>query len=268
MTELFTTQQRQDCYNILLDQFQSDERITGILSLGGADRIFADDNAGIDLLVIIEKPSIIDIEFTLWVKRLETVFKAETLFDFILNEELNKLSILLDNYLQISIQFRALNRFYLVGTDWSVVFDRHDHILTYVDKRAKTRKYHVKIIYESHMGIIWNPVVSCVRELRRQNLWKAVAELAILRKHTVEIAGLRHLEFTQDYINMNLLPEMFLIQLERTLPTTVSETDIRSSLKITLSILFAETTLLDEQFGTPYTAQLKTRLSDFVDLYS
>jgi len=268
MTELFTPQQRQDCYNTLRNHFQADDRITGILSLGGSEKIFTDDNAGIDLLVIIEKPSIIDIVFTLWVKRLEDLFKAETSFNFILNEDIHKLSILLDNYLQISIQFRAVNRFYLVGTDWSVVFDRHDHIRNYVDKRAKTREHHVKMMYESHMGIIWNPVVSCVRELRRQNLWKAVAELAILRKHTVEIAGLRHLEFTQDYINLDLLPEMFLVQLRHTLPTTVNETAIRRSLKMTLGILFAETIILDEQFDTPYTQQLQNRLSDFVELYS
>lgn len=268
MTELFTPQQRQDSYNTLLHQFQADERITGILSLGSANQVFADDNAGIDLLVIIEKPSIIEIVFTLWIKRLEDLFKTETSFNFIFHDDINKFSILLDNYLQISIQFRALNRFYLVGTDWLVLFDRHDHIRNYADKRTKTREHHVKIMYESHMNIIWNPVVSCVRELRRQNLWKAVAELAILRKHTVEIAGLRHLEYTQDFVNMDLLPEMFLVQLRHTLPTTVSETAIRRSLKTTLGILFAETIVLDEQFKTSYTEHLQSRLSDFVEIYS
>ena len=78
MSTLFTPQQRQETYDSLLSQFMSDTRITGILSLGGADQVFADDDAGIDLLVIIEKPSIIDIVFTLWIKRLEDMFKADT----------------------------------------------------------------------------------------------------------------------------------------------------------------------------------------------
>lgn len=268
MTDLFTLQERQDNYETLLNQFIDDDRITGILSLGATDTALADDNADIKLLIIIEKPSIIDIVFTLWVKRLENVFKSETPFNFIINKDLNKLSILLDNYLQITIQFRAVNRFYLVGTDWCLVFDRKGDVGTYLDKRTKTREHYVKTIYQAHMNTIWNPVVGCVRELRRQNLWKAIAELEILRKHTVEIAGLRHLEFTQDYVNMGSLPEMFLVQLRHTLPTSISETAIRRSLKITLGLLFAETTALDEQFDTAYTQQLESRLSDFVELYS
>jgi len=269
MTNLFTPQHRQTIYDTLLNQFTDDDRITGIFALGAADRVFPDDDAGIDLLIIIEKPSIIDILFTLYIKRLENLFKSESSFDFIINPDLHKLSILLDNYLQVSIQFRAVNRFYLVGTDWILAFDRDGQIRNYLDKRSnKSREHHVKIMYESHMGIIWNPVVSCVREIRRQNLWKAVAELAILRKHTVEIAGLRHLEFTQDFINMGLLPEMFLVQLRHTLPTNISETAIRRSLKTTLGILFSETAALDEQFDTTYTQQLQSRLSDFVELHA
>jgi hypothetical protein len=268
MTELFTPQQRQDVYDTLLNQFKNDDRITGILSLGAADTAFADDNSGITLLIIIEKPSIIDIVFTLWVKRLEKLFNSQTSFSFIINDNLNNLSILLDNYLQISFQFRAVNRFHLVGTDWCVVFDRHEYVRNYLGKRTKTREQHVKTLYKTHMGMIWNPIVSCVRELRRRNLWKAVAELEILRKHMVEIAGLRHLEFTQDYVNMKSLPEMFLDQLRHTLPTSISETAIRRSLKITLSMLFAETAILDEQCDTSYTQQLERRLSDFVELYS
>jgi hypothetical protein len=268
MTELFTLQQRQDIYDTLLQQFVNDTRITGVISFGATENAFADDNSGINLLIIIEKPSIIDIIFTLWVKRLEILFKSDTPFTFIINNDLNNLSILLSNYLQISVQFRALSRFFLVGTDWCLMFDRDEHVLNYLDKRAKNREHHIKSTYITHMGTIWNPIVSCVRELRRRNLWKAIAELEIIRKHMVEIAGLRHLEFTQDYINMDLLPEMFLVQLRHTLPTSISETAIRRSLKTTLGMLFAETTALDEQFDTAFTEQLESRLSDFVELYS
>lgn len=268
MTDLFTPQQRQDIYDTLVHQFENDTRITGIISFGATDNAFADDNSGIDLLIIIEKPSIIDIVFTLWVKRLQTLFKSDTPFNFIINNDLNRLSILLDNYLQLSFQFRALSRFYLVGTDWCLIFDRNEHVLNYLDKRSKSREQYVKSTYITHMGTIWNPIVGCVRELRRRNLWKAVSELEILRNHMVEIAGLRHLEFTQDYINMGLLPEMFLVQLRHTLPTSINETAIRRSLKITLGMLFAETIALDEQFDTAFTEQLESRLSDFVELYS
>ena len=268
MTELFTPQQRQDVYDALLSQFQGDKRITGILSLGAAETAFADEHSGITLLVIIEKPSIIDIVFTLWVKRLETLFQPQTSFSFIIDDALHNLSILLDNYLQISCQFRAVNRFHLVGDDWCIVFDRQGHIRHYLDKRAQTREQHVKTTYEARMSLIWHPIVGCVRELRQQNLWKAIAELDILRKHMVEIAGLRHLEFTQDYVNMKSLPEMFLVQLQYTLPTSISQTAIRRSLKLTLGMLFIETAILDEQCGTSYTQQLEARLGEFVELYS
>ena len=268
MTNLFTPQQRQDIYNILLNQFKDDNRITGILSLGSAETPFADDNAEIDLVVIIEKPSIIKILFTLWVKRLEVLLKSETSYNFILNEDSNRLAILLDNFLEINIQFRVVNRFFLVGNDWRVEFDRKGYIRSYLDKRNQTREHYVKTTYETHMGTIWQPVVGCVREIRRQNLWRAIAELEILRRQMVEVAGLRHLEFTQNYINMGLLPEMFLIQLRHTLPTAITETAIRRSLKTTLSMLFIETAALDEHFETAYTEQLQQRLSEFVESYS
>ena len=269
MTQLFSPQERQDYYDMLLSHFTSDARITGIISLGSAERLFSDDAAGIDLLVIIEKPSTLEIVFTLWTKRLEKLTESDSSFNFIVHQDLTNVSILVDNFLQISLQFRAVNRFYLVGTDWQIVFDRDGHITKYADKRSVvTREQNVKILYDAHMKMIWNPTVSCVRELRRQNLWKALAELESLRKHMVEIAGLRHLEFTQDYINMELLPEMFLVQLRHTLPTSVNETAIRRSLKITLGMLFTETAILDEQLNTTYTSELEDRLSSFVELYS
>ncbi|PJF34170.1 MAG: hypothetical protein CUN57_00235, partial [Phototrophicales bacterium] len=145
---------------------------------------------------------------------------------------------------------------------------RQGLVQDYLDKRMMTREQHIRITYEQHMQTIWNPVVTCVREINRNNLWKAASELEILRKHMVEIAGLRHLEFTQDYHRMHSLPEMFQVQLRHTLPTSVTPVAIRRALKITLSMLFAETTLLDEHFGTSYTEKLQDRLTQFVELYS
>lgn len=268
MTQLFTSQQRQTIYDIILHQLKNDQRITGIIVLGTRDEPFSHPADSIDLLVIIEKPSIINIVFTLWVKRLEDLFDSEMSFNTIIDEDLNYVALLLDNYLQIGVQFRSVNRFNLVGTDWCVAFDRKNLIQNYLDKRMKTREQHVQALYKSHMLAIWHPVVGCVRELRRENLWKAVAELEILRKHTVEVAGLRYLEFTQDYRNMSQLPEMFLVQLRHTLPTNITPTAIRRSLKITLGLLFAETHVLDEHYNTSYTQDLKRRLNDIVELYT
>lgn len=268
MTALFTPDERQEIYDHLLKQFMDDTRITGVLSMGAEDETFVDDAAGIDLLVIIEKPSIIDIVFTLWVKRLEDIFDANSSFSTLIDEDLHIVSILLDNYLQVSVQFRSVNRFHLVGNDWCVAFDRNNLIRDYLDKRMMTREHHIRTMYEQHMRTIWNPVVSCVREINRNNLWKAAAELETLRKHMVEVAGLRHLEFTQDYRNMGLLPEMFQVQLRHTLPTSVTSVAIRRALITTLGMLFTETTVLDAQFDTSYTDDLQNRLTSFVELYA
>ncbi len=268
MTTLFTPAQRQQIYDDILILLKADTRITGVISIGARDATFSDDNDSINLLVIIEKPSIIDILFTLWVKRLEDHFVDAVLFNFILNEQDHKLDILLDNYLQVTLQFRAINRFHLVGDDWCVVFDHINHIQQYIDNRKLTREQHIRKTYNNHMKTIWQPIVSCVRELRRDNLWKANAELETLRRHLIEIAGLRHLQFTQDYDNMSLLPEMFLVQLRHTLPTNTTDTAIRRALKMTVSMLLTETNQLDIQFDTAYTQQLEQNLNSLVDLYT
>jgi len=268
MTTLFTPPQRQNIYNTIIEQLKGDDRITGIIAVGAHDSPFTDDDDGIDLLVVIEKPSIIDIVFTLWVKRIEDMFAEHILFDIILDEDANQLSILLDNYLQISVQIRAVNRFHMVGDDWCIVFDRQHNLQSYIDTRRLTHEQHILKTYEQHIHTIWHPIVACVRELRRDNLWKANAELGILRRHVIEIAGLRHSHFTQSYKNMNHLPEMFLVQLRHTLPTNITESAIRRSLKMTLGMLFNETARLDMQFDTDHTAQLEDRLSTFVEAYA
>lgn len=268
MTGLFTPTERQNTYDSLLDQLRQDNRITGVISVGADDVVFTDDDDSIDLLVIIDKPSIIDIVFTLWVKRIEDMFAGRILFDVILNEDIHRLSLLLDNYLQASIQIRAINRFHMVGDDWCIAFDRDNKVQTYLDTRRLSREQHILASYEQHIRTIWYPIVGCVREIRRDNLWKANAELGILRRHVIEIAGLRHLHFTQDYNNMKLLPEMFLVQLRHTLPTNITDIAIRRSLKMTLGMLFNETYRLDEQLGTEYTAQLDARLSTFIETYA
>lgn len=268
MIAIFTPDERQEIYDFILKQLVNDSRITGILTMGAEDEAFVDDADGINLLVIIEKPSIIDIVFTLWVKRLEDLFAPDSSYAILINEDLHDVSILLDNYLQISVQIRSVNRFHLVGNDWCVVYDRKGLIRDYLDKRMMTREQHIRATYEQHMQAIWNPVVTCVREINRHNLWKAASELEILRKHMVEVAGLRHLEFTQDYRRMHFLPEMFQVQLRHTLPTSVTPVAIRRALRITLSMLFEETAILDEHFNTSYTDQLQNRLTKFVELYS
>lgn len=267
MTGIFTPPQRQNIYNHILSLLKDDDRVTGVLAIGKKDSAFRDDNDSIDLLVIIEKPSIIDIVFTLWVKRFEDLFADSTLFNFILNEDDHKFHLLLESYLQITLQFRAINRFHLVGDDWCIAYDPAQNIKHYVENRRLSREQHIQKTYEQHIRLIWYPIIGCVRELQRDNLWKANAQLETLRQHLIEIAGLRHLQFTQNYENMNLLPEMFLVQLRHTLPTTITDTAIRRSLKTALQMLFTETSALDAQFDTDHTSYLDEKLTEFVEIY-
>ena len=268
MISLFTPEQRQDIYEMILQQLRDDDRITGILAMGSEDVAFRDDVDPIDLLIIIEKPSIIDIVFTLWVKRFEDMFGSDEPFHVLINEDLHTVHLLTPNYLQISAQFRSVNRFYLMGNDWCIAFDRVGHIQEYLEKREQSREQAIRNLYQSHMHTVWQPVLSCARELKRDNLWKAMSELNILRKIAVEVAGIRYLAFTEDYRNMEYLPDMFRVLLRHTLPTTVSPHAIRRSLKATLNMLFTETLMLDEHFGTDYTDQLEERLNTFVELYT
>lgn len=268
MTTIFTPEQRQDLYDKILQQLKDDNRVTGIFSMGATDASLAGDADSINLLVIIEKPSIIDIVFTLWVKRLEDMIKSDEPFHVILAEDTHTVNLLTPHYLQITVQFRSVNRFYLVGNDWLIVFDRDQHLRDYLDKREQSRDQAIRNVYTQHMESVWLPVVSCLREIKHDNLWKAIAELNILRKLVVEVAGLRHLEFTEAYRNMDYLPEMFLVLLQHTLPASVTANAIHKSLKATLNMLFDETAVLDNQYNTDFTDQLEHRLSSYVELYT
>lgn len=267
MSGVFTPQRREEVYQNLLEQLINDARITGIITFGAENNTFTDDYDGIELLVIIEKPSIIDIVFTLWVKRLRDMFNDQSSFDPILDNDLHTAWILLDDYLKIGLQFRAVNRFHLVGTDWCVSFDREGYIAKYLETRTMTREQYIQTLYENHMKGVWKPIVSCVTAIRRGNLWRAVSELENLRTHLVEIAGLNHLQFTHGYQNMNNLPEMFLIQLRHTLPTNITDKAIRRSLHMGVQMLFQEAHILDQRYNTTYTQQLEVPLMNLVELY-
>ena len=62
------------------------------------------------------------------------------------------------------------------------------------------------------------------------------------------------------------MPEMFLINLRHTLPTSISTIAMKRALRTAISIFFAEARGLDEQLGLSAVGDLEERMIDFIDL--
>lgn len=266
MQGLFSVASRQDIYNNILAQLQGDDRIIGIISFGAQDKTFSDDFDGIDLLAVLANPTVIDIVFSLWVKRLQDFFAMLSVYEPIISYPNYHIAFLLNDYLSIELHLQALNKLVLIGTEWCVAYDEEKQLSGYLEHYSSTPEERLGALYQKQMRIIWKPIVSCVTALQRDNLWLAISELSDLREKLVEIAGLRQGQYTQEFQNLHHLPDMFLVQLRHTMPTNVNAVAIRRALRVTINLLFQESSLLDAQYGMPYTHKLEHKLSGLVDL--
>lgn len=268
MAELYTPQRRAEIQENLLTFLQTDEQIVGVITVGSGAQGFRDSYSDVNLLIVVSDDATTYGVYSKWKTRLVALYPRIAGFEE-QDTETFRYVCLLDNYLSLDLQFTKLRRLMARHKPWHVAFDRSGKLPELLDKAyaaeqdaAPLREYH-RIV-----ETVWQPVLKCAIALRRDETWRALYLLEYLRSQAVQLAGINHGIDTRDFADVDRLPEMFLVHLRHTIPTSTSSSAIRRALRTTVVLLFGEITRLEERLALPSATALRQQILNYLDAYA
>lgn len=120
--------------------------------------------------------------------------------------------------------------------------------------------------YLRRINSIWHHVIHVVISLKRDQLWRALHYLGIIRDRTIELACLRMgLEFN-DFRQVDRIPAEFLNELEHTLVADLTTAEIMNALKKAINCFFYEAQKLDEALGINVAGELGAKMKQYFEL--
>lgn len=271
MTELFTQRRRLDVLDRLSTFFSADNSIAGLVLVGSSAEEDVDMYSGLDLLVVVHNGAVFPSVYRKWKTRLHDIlpvafdFETEKTFDHA------NYSMMLEDYLEINLYFSPLKKLVASRRPWQLIFDATpaQDVLPTLDA-----SYHTESIvgparrYQFMLTSTWQPVIKCVAAINRNELWRALHMLDHLRHQTIELAALNYDIDTRNYAEVDQLPEMLLIQLRHTVPTTLNKSAIRRALHSTVDIFFAQAEIFEETLQFKMAKVVYDKMKPYIEAFA
>lgn len=271
MTQLFTARRRLDVLDRLTTFFAGDQSIAGLVLVGSSTEATVDMYSGLDLLVVIQNGSVFPSVYRKWKQRLQELFSVA--YEFEANTTINQASysVMLEDYLEINLFFTPLKNLVAERDTWQVIFDHtaSESIVSTLQSTYRTERIVGPVrVYQKMMMSIWQPIIKCVAAINRSEVWRALHMLEIIRQQTIELAALNHHIDTRHYAEVDQLPEMLLIQLRHTLPTSTDTKAIRRALYATTELFFLQGTIFEEQLQFKIVDKVYQKMKSYLDAYA
>lgn len=269
MAELFTPERRTEILENLLIFLQTDEQVSGVVMVGSTADDFRDTYSDINLLVIVADSLPVYPVYHKWKTRFTALYNRLSGFEMRQDGECYHFGCLLDNYLGLEMQFLKLEKLVATRKPWKIAFDRAGNLATHLERTYAEEQLAAPVReYKRIMETIWQPILKCVAALRRDEIWRALYLLEDLRDSAVRIAGMNHGVDTYGFTAVDHLPEMFLVHLRHTIPTSTSTPAIRRALKTAVILLFREAVLFEDRMSIASNAHLRKRILEYIEAYA
>ena len=267
MSTLFSPEQRQETLDRLLKALQTDERIGAVVIVGPGAADFRDDRSGIDLMLVLTDQEDLEPALSDWKDRVSKLLPVSETFKTTYENGV-RYSVLLENYLEVVFGFIALDKLVRLNKAWRVAFDRDGRLKATVEKkRNQNEKGDKKQVYQSLVDASWQHITDAVKALERNEIWRTLYELEQLRRVTMRLAGLRYGLQTDQFQQVDQLPEMFLIQMQRTLVSSTDPTDLKLALRAIMAALFHQARALDIALEVALAPGLEKRMHDYLQAH-
>lgn len=269
MAELFTPERRVEILENLLIFLKTDDQISGVVMVGSTAENFRDNYSDINLLVITADNLPVYPVYHKWKTRFTALYNRLSSFETGYDGERYHFGCLLDNYLSLEMHFLKLEKLIAKRKPWQIAFDRVGNLEHHLERTYAEEQMVAPVReYTRIMETIWLPIMKCVAALRRDEIWRALYLLEELRDKAVQIAGMNHGIDTHGFTAVDYLPEMFLVHLRHTIPTSTSTPAIRRALKTAVVLLFREAVLLEDRMNLASNAPLRKRLLEYIEAYA
>lgn len=286
---LFTTQRRANLLESLAAFFRADHMIAGVILVGPSAEPRQDDFSGIYAQIVVDPEADFPMVYRRWKDLLPTMMTTIATVESSEPGKHATISLLLEGYLEIVFYFVRFHQLiapsrHVKMPDGSMVtvpavrFAPYPWKVLYAKKsvrddlmRLEEECYHphvgqIDITYQEIMRRIWQPVLRAVMALHRDEIWRAIHNIDQIRAEIIRIAGIIYDVDVRDQTHVDQLPEMLLISLRHTIPTSFTPVAIRRALLSALDLFFIQADILEDQTTTRGEAQrLRQILMPYVE---
>lgn len=266
---LVTPQERYEILEKLVTVLKEDASVIGVVIVGSGASGFLDVYSDIDLVVVLADDRVFISMYQALKAILQKEFNVFYHFEQHVSTEDTTLLIMLDNFLELDIQFVKGRVLAVKDKQWTVRYDRHGDLDDRVQESfSETQMVAPRRIYLRVVERIWQPILKCVAALNRNEIWHALHMLEQIRNETVHLAGINHRVQTHGFTDVDQLPEMFLVHLRHTIPTSTSNVAIRRALRSTVRLFFSEALTLEGHLRLDVASKMQEKLMPYIEAYS
>jgi predicted nucleotidyltransferase len=259
---LFTVGDRQLIKDDVISIFRQTPAITALILIGSAVHGFIDRFSDIDLM------SVVDDEHNIIPTRI-AVSKAikarhKTLCFVQLENKHNLQVYLLDNYLELNISYYTIDHLTAKSETYEIAFDKTDAV---ADKMRGTYEPHdFEAAYKAKLAEyseqIWHFFFHAAVAIRRNQPWRAAADLTNARKYVIELKALRNnLLIDTRGKNIDNLPINELQSLQATVPQNLTPQSLTETLIRLTDAAYDE---LESYPDNPYITVTRERTLDYI----
>lgn len=271
MTPIFSPQRRDEVLENLRTFLQADEQVAGVVLLGPLAQGRQDLFGGLALQIVVKNGAVFPSLYRKWKQRLQALFPAAYLFEENVTEHSARLHLMLSDYLELDLHLVRLAHLRARRKPWKVLFDQTlaNELEGKLNATYQPSPHDRPTrLYQETMSTVWRPIVRCVAAVKRGDVWQAIYMLDTLRHLTIQIAAVNHDLEAAEFAEVDQLPEMLLIRLRHTVPTSLSQTALRRALRTTVLLLFSEAEQLEQKLGVELASEVQRRMRPFVEAFS
>lgn len=269
MSALAISEERASTLSQLTELLQAQSCVIGLVLVGSGVTGFKDSFSDIDLVIVLEDDCAFASTYATLKELLLKTLNVAYHFETRTTSEDALLLMMLNNYLEIDMHFSKKRALAIKDKAWKILYAPKDDIQEAVDRSfSETLLIAPRRIYLQVVERVWQPILDCVTAINRNETWKALYMLEQIRNQTVQLAGINHRVETSSYNDVDKLPEMFLINLRHTIPTSTSNVAIRRALRSTVMMFFSEAIALEHLLKLDIAQQMQVKLMPYIEAYS
>jgi len=268
MSVWFSSEERADILNRILDALKTDDRIAGVLIVGSGAVGFDDDYSDIDLSVVVAEEDNVHPVFCKYREIFEKLLSIIGHFEVVYGNYSYLHGFFTDSFLELDIGFVCLSELVAKRGRWKVAFDRSSKIEEIMQSSWKNKApQDIKAIYLRRINSIWHYIIHVVVALKRNQQWKALHYLEGIRNQTIELAGLHKGLVTDNFRQVDQMPKDFLSGLQQTLVICLDANEIMRALRIATNSFFNEAKNLDNILELDIAHKLELKMTEFLNLF-
>ena len=252
----------------LLTALRSDKRITGVVVVGSGAEGFEDIYSDIDVCAVTAVVDDVKPAFQEWGVKIQEMLPMFNSIEVPRSPNVYLWVFLLENFLEIDLCFLCLDDLRATRKRWKTVLDRSGEIEGILQSSWVNRpKPDLEEAYRSRLNTILHYISHAAVAIHRNQPWRALYEIELIRNQTIELQGLREELETKRFRHVDQMSEDFLACLEGTLVSSFSTVDMMNALKAATACFFQEVRHFDEMLNLKLVERFDRKMKAYLELF-